>query len=266
MNTPMGILGERAGANPDGTKPAAGSAALALVGLHAGYGQIEVLHGISLSVDPGGVLAVLGANGAGKSTTVRALSGLITPTHGRVVIHGVDVTGAAPDALARLGVCVVPEGRGVFPRLSVEEHLRLISPNRASVREIQNRVYEQFPRLGERRRQLAGTMSGGEQQMLAMARAVALDNRVVVVDELSMGLAPRVVEQLYEHIRTLASTGVAVVVIEQFIHEILGLADHAVVLSQGTVVAEGVPSDIGETLEGLYLAAGPIRSHTDRTQ
>ncbi|WP_426246514.1 ABC transporter ATP-binding protein [Nocardioides sp. LHG3406-4] len=231
--------------------------ALQVVDLHAGYGVVEVLHGVSLSVRRGGVLAVLGPNGAGKTTTVRAVSGLVPPTHGQVRIEGVDVTGASPDGLARAGVCIVPEGRGIFPRLSVDEHLRLIAPNPRALKGVQERFFARFPALGDRRAQLVGTMSGGEQQMVAMARAVALDSRLVIVDELSMGLAPRVVEDLYRHLGALAADGVAIVIIEQFIHDVLGLADEAVVLNHGVVVARGLPGDISEQLESLYLANGP---------
>jgi branched-chain amino acid transport system ATP-binding protein len=231
--------------------------ALQVTDLHAGYGVVEVLHGVSLAVSHGGVLAVLGPNGAGKTTTVRAISGLIRPMHGQIHVSGVEVTGASPDALARAGVCVVPEGRGVFPRLSVEEHLRLIAPSPGAVKDVEEKVFAHFPALADRRAQLVGTMSGGEQQMVAMARAVALDSRLVVVDELSMGLAPRVVDDLYEHLGTLAASGVAIVVIEQFAHDVLGLADEAVVISHGVVVARGLPADIAQDLEGLYLANSP---------
>ncbi|WP_101524689.1 ABC transporter ATP-binding protein [Nocardioides houyundeii] len=244
-------------AAPAHTAETVGIPALRVVDLHAGYGIVEALHGVSLSVRRGGVLAVLGPNGAGKTTTVRAISGLVPPTHGQVYVDGVDVTGASPDGLARAGVCIVPEGRGIFPRLSVDEHLRLIAPSSRAHKLIEEKFFTHFPVLRDRRAQLVGTMSGGEQQMVAMARAVALDSTVVIVDELSMGLAPRVVEDLYQHLGALASAGVAVVIIEQFIHDVLGLADEAVVINHGVVVARGLPGDISEQLEGLYLANGP---------
>jgi branched-chain amino acid transport system ATP-binding protein len=223
-------------------------------GVHAGYGQIDVLHGIDLRLDPGTVLAVLGPNGAGKSTTVRTLAGFVRPTAGRILVHGRDITGAAPDALARAGLCVIPEGRGIFPRLTVDEHLALVARNRAELPAVRDRAYTHFPRLADRRRQLAGTMSGGEQQMLALARAVAGAPAVVVIDELSMGLAPLIVEQLYEHVRSLAAAGTSLIVIEQFAHDVLGVADHAVVMQHGRVVRTGSPGDVAGDLAELYLA------------
>jgi branched-chain amino acid transport system ATP-binding protein len=232
-----------------GTTPA-----VEMRGVHAGYGQIDVLHGIDLRLDPGTVLAVLGPNGAGKSTTVRTLAGFVRPTAGRIMVHGRDVTGAAPDALARAGLCVIPEGRGIFPRLTVDEHLALVARNRAELSAVRERAYAHFPRLADRRRQLAGTMSGGEQQMLALARAVAGDPGVVVVDELSMGLAPLIVEQLYEHVRSLAAAGTSLVVVEQFAHDVLGVADHAVVMAHGRVVRTGSPDEVAGDLAELYLA------------
>nr|MDT0664710.1 ABC transporter ATP-binding protein [Micromonospora sp. DSM 115978] len=220
----------------------------------AGYGQIDVLHGVDLRLARGTVLAVLGPNGAGKSTTVRALAGLVRPTSGRILLQGRDVTGASPDGLARAGLCVIPEGRGIFPRLTVDEHLRLVARNRAEVAAVRERAYERFPKLAQRRRQLAGTMSGGEQQMLALARAVAGEPAVVVVDELSMGLAPLIVEQLYAHVRGLADAGTSLVVIEQFAHDVLGVADQAVVMQHGRIVRTGTPDDVTDDLAELYLA------------
>ncbi len=180
---------------------------LELLDIRAAYGQIEVLHGIDVSVEPGKVLAVLGPNGAGKTTLVRVISGLLRPTHGRVIIAGTDVTGVSGDALARAGLCVIQEGRGIFPRLTVEEHLRLAMPRRRGGSELLARAYEHFPRLAERKRQVAGTMSGGEQQMLALSRALMWNPPLLIIDELSMGLAPKVVQTLYETVQTLAAAG-----------------------------------------------------------
>jgi branched-chain amino acid transport system ATP-binding protein len=229
--------------------------ALELLDIRAAYGQIEVVHGISLSVEEGHVLAVLGPNGAGKTTLVRVISGLLKPASGRVIIAGVDVTGVAGDALARAGVCVIQEGRGIFPRLTVAEHLRLALPSRRGGADLLARVYQQFPRLEERQRQLAGTLSGGEQQMLALSRALIRNPQLLIIDELSTGLAPKVVEQLYETVRTFAAGGTTTVVIEQFAHDILGFADHAVVLQQGQVVRTDTPAAIASDLAELYLAA-----------
>ena len=235
------------------------TAILELLDIRAAYGQIEVLHGIDVSVEPGKVLAVLGPNGAGKTTLVRVISGLLRPTHGRVIIAGTDVTGVRGDALARAGLCVIQEGRGIFPRLTVEEHLRLAMPRRGGS-ELLTAVYEQFPRLAERPRQVAGTLSGGEQQMLALSRALIWNPPLLIIDELSMGLAPRVVELLYETVRALAARGTTIVVIEQFAHDILGFADQAVVLQHGRVVRTDTPASIAKDLAELYLAATPSGS------
>jgi branched-chain amino acid transport system ATP-binding protein len=235
------------------------TAILELLDIRAAYGQIEVLHGIDVSVEPGKVLAVLGPNGAGKTTLVRVISGLLRPTHGRVIIAGSDVTGVRGDALARAGLCVIQEGRGIFPRLTVEEHLRLAMPRRGGS-QLLTRVYEQFPRLAERPRQVAGTLSGGEQQMLALSRALIWNPPLLIIDELSMGLAPRVVELLYETVQALAAQGTTIVVIEQFAHDILGFADQAVVLQHGRVVRTDTPASIAKDLAELYLAATPSGS------
>jgi branched-chain amino acid transport system ATP-binding protein len=235
------------------------TAILELLEIRAAYGQIEVLHGIDVSVEPGKVLAVLGPNGAGKTTLVRVISGLLRPTQGRVIIAGTDVTGVRGDALARAGLCVIQEGRGIFPRLTVEEHLRLAMPRRGGS-QLLTRVYEQFPRLAERQRQVAGTLSGGEQQMLALSRALIWNPPLLIIDELSMGLAPRVVELLYETVRALAAQGTTIVVIEQFAHDILGFADQAVVLQHGRVVRTDTPASIAKDLAELYLAATPSGS------
>jgi branched-chain amino acid transport system ATP-binding protein len=235
------------------------TAILELLEIRAAYGQIEVLHGIDVSVEPGKVLAVLGPNGAGKTTLVRVISGLLRPTQGRVIIAGTDVTGVRGDALARAGLCVIQEGRGIFPRLTVEEHLRLAMPRRGGS-QLLTRVYEQFPRLAERQRQVAGTLSGGEQQMLALSRALIWNPPLLIIDELSMGLAPRVVELLYETVRALAARGTTIVVIEQFAHDILGFADQAVVLQHGRVVRTDTPASIAKDLAELYLAATPSGS------
>jgi branched-chain amino acid transport system ATP-binding protein len=235
------------------------TAILELLEIRAAYGQIEVLHGIDVSVEPGKVLAVLGPNGAGKTTLVRVISGLLRPTQGRVIIAGTDVTGVRGDALARAGLCVIQEGRGIFPRLTVEEHLRLAMPRRGGS-QLLTRVYEQFPRLAERQRQVAGTLSGGEQQMLALSRALIWNPPLLIIDELSMGLAPRVVELLYKTVQDLAAQGTTIVVIEQFAHDILGFADQAVVLQHGRVVRTDTPASIAKDLAELYLAATPSGS------
>jgi branched-chain amino acid transport system ATP-binding protein len=229
---------------------------LELIDVRAAYGQIEVLHGIDLQVAPGEVVAVLGPNGAGKTSLVRVIAGLLKPTSGRILIAGRDVTGAPGDALARAGLCVIQEGRGIFPRLTVEEHLRLAVPRRGD-RSVLTRVYDQFPRLKERLKQAAGTMSGGEQQMLSLARALIWNPPLLVIDELSMGLAPNFVEQLYHTVSDLAAAGTSIVVIEQFAHDILGFAHQAVVLQHGHVVRRDLPEAVADDLAGLYLATTP---------
>jgi len=234
---------------------------LQLDDVRAAYGQIEVLHGIDVAVEPGKVLAVLGPNGAGKTTLVRVISGLLRPTHGRVIIAGRDVTGISGDALARAGLCVIQEGRGIFPRLTVGEHLRLAMPRRHhDGPELLARVFEQFPRLAERQHQVAGTLSGGEQQMLALSRVLIWNPPLLIIDELSMGLAPRVVELLYQTVQAFAAQGTTIVVIEQFAHDILGFADQAVVLQQGKVVRTDTPAAIAKDLADLYLATTPSGS------
>jgi len=233
---------------------------LQLLDVRAAYGQIEVLHGINVTVEPGKVLAVLGPNGAGKTTLVRVISGLLRPTHGQVIIAGRDVTGISGEALARAGVCVIQEGRGIFPRLTVAEHLRLAMPRGRRGPDLLARVYEQFPQLAGRQHQVAGTLSGGEQQMLALSRALIWNPPLLIIDELSLGLAPLVVELLYQTVRAFAAQGTTIVVIEQFAHDILGFADQAIVLQQGKVVRTDSPSAIAKDLAELYLATTPAGS------
>jgi branched-chain amino acid transport system ATP-binding protein len=230
---------------------------LELQGLRAAYGAIEVLHSIDLTVPAGGIFAVLGPNGAGKSTMLRVLAGLHPASGGTITMAGRDVTRARPDDLARSGLCLIPEGRGVFANLTVEENLRLITHLGPRLTEIEERTYEQFPRLAERRKQLAGTMSGGEQQMLALARSVATDPGLLLIDELSMGLAPQIVETLYALVADIARTGVTVIAVEQFARTILGIASSAVVITTGRVVLAGRPDEVESELSGLYLGEVP---------
>jgi branched-chain amino acid transport system ATP-binding protein len=227
-----------------------------LVDVRAGYGNIEVLHGIDLRVETGSVTALLGPNGAGKTTTLRTLAGLHPATSGDILLAGRRVNGARADALSRAGLCLVPEGRGIFPNLSVTENLRVATHTGRSLGEIEEEAYNRFPRLGERRGQLAGTMSGGEQQMLSLARAVVSRPGVLLLDELSMGLAPLVVASLYEEVARIAAEGVAILVVEQFARVVLEVADHAVVLAAGRVVATGTPADLEGSLAELYLGSG----------
>jgi len=228
---------------------------LELAGVRAAYGRIEVLHGVDLTVPPASVVALLGPNGAGKTTALKVASGQMPPTQGTVTLAGRVVNGAKPDALARLGVCTIPEGRGVFPNLTVRENLRMATYSGASQQQVEERAFQHFPRLKERRGQLAGTMSGGEQQMLAMARALGTDPALLLLDELSMGLAPLIVEELYGLVREIARQGVSILVVEQFARTVLGVADIAVIMQHGNVTAVGAPDDVEQELSAAYLGA-----------
>ena len=226
---------------------------LSLRGVRAGYGPIEVLHGIDLDLPRGTVLAVLGPNGAGKTTLLSAIAGLVPVHAGSIVLAGRRVNGARPDDLARAGLCLVPEGRGIFPNLTVHEHLRMVTHSGRGLDEIAAETYERFPRLADRRSQLAGTMSGGEQQMLALARGLATNPALLMLDELSMGLAPLIVEELYAQVAAIASSGVSIIVVEQFARAVLGVADLAAVLVHGRVGLLGAPRDIEGDLHQAYL-------------
>ena len=226
---------------------------LQLRGVRAGYGAIEVLHGVDLTVPAGGVVAVLGPNGAGKSTMMRVVAGLHTPTDGDVILGGRRVNGADPVALARAGLCTIPEGRGVFPNLTVKENLQMVTYRGMSRKAVEERAFSYFPRLSERRTQMAGTMSGGEQQMLAVARAIASDPSMLLLDELSMGLAPLIVDQLYEAVRTISADGVTILVVEQFAAAVLDVADTAAVMVNGRVVLTGTPKEVEADLGNVYL-------------
>jgi branched-chain amino acid transport system ATP-binding protein len=237
-------------AGPDGPAPM-----LTLTGLTASYAGIEVLHGVDLTVPKGGLFAMLGPNGAGKSTLLRVIAGLHPVSAGTVAIEGRAVSGSQPDVLARQGVCLLPEGRGVFPNLTIADNLRLITHLGASVADIEARVYDTFPVLGSRRRQLAGTLSGGEQQMLALARAVATEPSFLLLDELSTGLAPLVVETLYAQVTAMVDKGTTVLAVEQFARTVLGIAHAGAVMVTGRVAATGTPADLNDALAGLYLGA-----------
>lgn len=226
---------------------------LELRGVRAGYGIIDVLHGVDLVLQPGQVAALLGPNGAGKSTTLKVSSGQIQPSGGQVLIAGREVNGAKPDALARAGVCLVPEGRGIFPNLTVAENIRMMTFAGVSFADVQDKAYTMFPRLEERRKQLAGTLSGGEQQMLAMARALSTDPALLMLDELSMGLAPIIVEELYAKVAELADDGLSILIVEQFAQTVLGVADTAAIMLHGRITRTGPPDEIAEELTAAYL-------------
>ncbi len=228
--------------------------AVELIDVRAGYGRIEVLHGVTFAVPTGSVFALLGPNGAGKSTTLQVISGRIRPRSGCVHVAGAHVNGASPDALTRAGVCRIPEGRGIFPNLTVAENLRMWTyGTRLSYDAVQERTFERFPRLGERRTQRAGTLSGGEQQMLAMSRALVADPSVLLLDEISMGLAPLIVAELYDIVRQLAAAGITILVVEQFANTALAVADYVAVMSQGRITAVGEPADVADSVSAAYL-------------
>ncbi|MEV0767487.1 ABC transporter ATP-binding protein [Nocardia salmonicida] len=230
--------------------------ALELHGVRAAYDAITVLHGLDLRVAAGEVVALLGPNGAGKTTTLRVAAGVHAVTTGRLVLGGRDVTGADPRDLAAAGVCLIPEGRGVFPNLSVSDNLLMMTFTGKTHAEIEEVAFSRFPILAQRADQIAGTMSGGEQQMLALARGLATDPAVLLLDELSMGLAPLVVERLYEQVAEIARQGVAVLVVEQFAAAVLDIADHAAVLVRGRIEYQG-PADgeLRRELANLYLGS-----------
>lgn len=231
--------------------------------LHAGYGSSEVLNGVSLHVKPGQVVALIGANGAGKTTTMRAISGMIRPTAGSVLLDGKAAQGLGAARIARIGLAHAPEGRKVFGPLSVEDNLLLGAFSRlphffgfhAQAAEELQRVYELFPRLLERRGQAAGTLSGGEQQMLAIARALMAKPKVILLDEPSMGLAPVIVQEVFNIIRRLKEAGITLLLVEQFAKSALEVADYAYVMEHGQIAVEGTPAELNknERVLAAYL-------------
>lgn len=232
---------------------------LEVTDLTVAYGAVTAVRAVSLTVDAGETVAILGANGAGKTSLLRAVSGLEPVASGRVAIDGEDVTGDRPERIARRGVAHVPDNRGIFPSLSVAENLRMglygagrdRSADGAQTRE---EVLDLFPILRERADQQAGNLSGGQQQMLTIGRALLQDPRLLMLDEMSMGLAPSIVEELFDVVRRLQGRGIAVLLVEQFVGQAMGVADRVVVLEQGRVVAEGSPAELaGDDLAAAYL-------------
>jgi branched-chain amino acid transport system ATP-binding protein len=213
-------------------------------GVTAGYGPTTVLRDVSLVVPTGSVVALLGANGAGKTTLLRVASGLLRSVNGRVELDGDDVTNLEPHRLVERGVCHVPEGRGVFPRLTVRENL-LLQASVGGLDDPIERAVAAFPRLGARLAQVAGTMSGGEQQMLALARAYIQSPKVVLLDEVSMGLAPKIVDEIFEFLRVLAETGSSLLLVEQYVARALDIADFVYVMKKGRVTFAGESGEIG---------------------
>ena len=225
--------------------------------LHAGYGRTEILHGVDLAVESAEIIAILGPNGAGKSTLNRAISGLLPISRGSIIFAGSPLERVRPASIVARGLIHIPEGRRIFPTLTVRENLDLGSYRRARPRRADNRrrVFELFPRLAERQSQLAGTLSGGEQQMLAIGRALMAEPRLLILDEPSLGLSPLMVEQLFSLIRSINAQGIAVLLVEQNVVQSLEIAQRAYVLENGTVVVEGSAADVrsNPALNRAYL-------------
>ncbi|QXC63404.1 ABC transporter ATP-binding protein [Aquihabitans sp. G128] len=226
---------------------------LELRGIRAGYDGIDVIHGIDLEVHPGRVVALLGPNGAGKSTTLKVLSGMLAPSAGDVLVAGRRVNGARPDDLARRGLCLIPEGRGIFPNLTVRENLWMMTHRGRTKADVEEQAAARFPQLTRFLDQTAGTLSGGQQQMLAMARGLATDPALLVLDELSMGLAPIIVDQLYETVSQVAAEGTSILLVEQFARIVMDVADDAAVMVHGHIVETGRPRDLEASLSQAYL-------------
>ncbi len=229
--------------------------AITVSGVRAAYGRIEVLHGVDLDVPAGSVFCLLGPNGAGKSTLLKVISGRMRSTSGEVLV-GQSPLGKTPtETLTRRGLCAVPEGRGIFPNLTVRENLRIWTyRGGVTMKDVEEKTFEAFPRLKDRRRQLAGTLSGGEQQMLAISRALVTSPEVLLLDELSMGLAPLIVHQLYELVGNLAAQGMTVLLVEQFVTTALAVATDAAIMVHGRIDQVGSPRQMADAALGVYLA------------
>ena len=232
---------------------------LELRNITAGYGDTTVLRDVSVTVPDSSVVALLGPNGAGKTTTLRVASGLVRPRRGEVVLDGGEVSRLGPYRRVARGLCHIPEGRGIFPSLTVRENLILDSA-RGKEREAIDKAVETFPVLGIRQRQVAGTLSGGEQQMLALVRAYVSKPKIVLVDEASLGLAPLVVDNIFEFLEQLAADGVALLLVEQYVSRALELASTVYVLSQGSIVYSGPAGDLDEDAIFALYAGHEARS------
>ena len=225
---------------------------LAIENLSVHYGAICALHGVSIAVEPGEIVTLIGANGAGKSTALRAVSGLVKPSAGAIAFDGKALSGLAPHKILRLGLAQVPEGRGIFPNLTVDENLDLgafARTNRKEVADDRERVFALFPRLKERLDQRAGTLSGGEQQMLAIGRALLARPRLLLLDEPSLGLAPQLVQTIFKIIREINATGTTIFLVEQNAHMALQVAHRAYVLEVGHVVMQGDAKELAASDE-----------------
>lgn len=249
----------RGAGSPGAAAPEAPPAALELEHVSAAYGPYRALFDVSFTVPAAGVVALLGPNGAGKSTVARVVSGLLPATDGRIRIGGDDVTGRPAYRIARSGLAHVPEGRGVFADLSVEENLVVSFRQRCGAKRVRDaliRAYEGFPMLGERRRQRAGTLSGGQQRLLSLAKVLVVPPKLLVADELSLGLAPAVVDAVYDGLRKIHAAGAALLVVEQQVDRVLELADRAVVLQRGAVAFDGEAEGAVSAIEEVLTAVG----------
>jgi len=226
-------------------------------GIWAGYGSTEVLRNIDMAIAPGEIIALLGSNGAGKSTLNRTISGLLRPRAGSIVFEGRSIDHAKPSEIVELGLIHVPEGRKIFPNMTVLENLDLGCYRRASTRRAQNRerVFSTFPRLAERRQQNAGTLSGGEQQMLAIGRGLMAEPRLLILDEPSLGLSPKLVEELFNLVKTINAQGIALLLVEQNVMQSLEVASRAYVLDNGAIVLQGNAGQVRDdpNLKRAYL-------------
>jgi branched-chain amino acid transport system ATP-binding protein len=233
---------------------------LRAAGLQVRYGIAQALFDVSLDVPAGAIVAVVGPNGAGKSTVARALTGLVPLAGGSVTFDGQNIGGWAPHRIRRAGIVHLPEGRGVFPALTVAENMRMAAATlpRNERKAAVERGFEIFQPLTDRRRQAAGLLSGGEQQMLSLARALILSPRLVVADEMSLGLAPKMVDLVFESLQRARETGLSIILIEQLVHRALTLADTCVVLQRGTSVWDGRAADAKDEVLRHYIGEGPI--------
>jgi branched-chain amino acid transport system ATP-binding protein len=233
-------------------------------GLEVSYGPVVAVRGLSLRVEEGEIVALLGPNGAGKTSTLRGVTGLVRPSGGRIRFTGRRIEGASPHAVVALGMAHVPEGRRVFPGLSVLDNLRLggwgLARRPSALAARQDVVFGLFPRLAERREQLAGSLSGGEQQMMAIGRALMTDPKLLLIDELSLGLSPIMVDELLAGLLALNGQGLSVLLIEQFVHRALSVANRVYLLNKGRVTFEGSPHEAvgSKAIEGAYLMGAGV--------
>jgi len=233
-------------------------ALLELKGVDAFYGRVQALHGVTMHVDKGEIVALIGSNGAGKTTTLRTISGLMHPARGQVIFDGQDISGTTASKVVEMGICQSPEGRRLFPRMSVEDNLLMgayTRRDRANIDKDMKHVFELFPRVQERRSQIAGTLSGGEQQMLAMGRALMARPKVLMLDEPSLGLAPILVDTIFAVIKEINSEGTPVLLVEQNASKALAAAHRAYVLETGVVAKEGTGKELleSEDVQKAYL-------------